>query len=88
MALGIHATVTLTASHVLDNPTNLQAGAIVVLKVVQDVTGTWTLSYGTAYKWAGGVAPTVAAGSNNVSILTIFCDGTNLYEISRALNVA
>lgn len=88
MANGIHATVTITANRVLDNPTNMQAGAIVVLKVVQDGAGAHTLTYGTAYKWVGAAAPVVAAGSNAVSILTFFCDGTNMYEISRALNVA
>ena len=90
MALGINATVTLTASRTLDNPTNLQSGAIVVLKVVQDGAGAHTLAYGTAYKWVGGVGgtPVVAAGVNAVSILTFLCDGTNLYEMSRALDVA
>lgn len=92
MSLGIHATVTLTtavgATRVLANPTVLQAGAIVVLKVVQDATGGWALTYDTAYKWAGGAAPTVAAGANAVSVLTFFCDGTNLLEISRSLAVA
>ncbi len=92
MSLGIHATVTLTtavgATRVLDNPTVLQAGAVVVLQVIQDATGGYALTYGTAYKWVGGVAPVVAVGANAVSILTFFCDGTNLYEISRSLAVA
>lgn len=88
MALGINATATLTANRTLDNPTNLQAGAVVVLKVVQDAGGAHTLAYGTAYKWVGGSAPTVAAGANAVSILTFLCDGTNLYEMARALAVA
>ncbi|PPD53662.1 MAG: hypothetical protein CTY12_04660 [Methylotenera sp.] len=88
MANGIHATVTLTANRVLDNPTNMQAGAVVVLRVIQNGAGGHTLTYGTAYKWAGAVAPVVAAGSGQVSILTFICDGTNMHEMSRALNVA
>lgn len=88
MSLGVHATVTLAGSRTLDNPTNLQAGAVVVLKVVQDAAGGHTLAYGTAFKWTGGTAPVVAAGVNAVSILTFLCDGTNLYEMARSLAIA
>lgn len=85
---GIHAAVTITANRTIDNPTNLQAGAVVVLKVVQDGVGAHTLSYGTAFKWAAASAPIVAPGANAVSILTFLSDGTNLYEMSRSLAVA
>lgn len=88
MLNGIHSTVTLTANRTLDNPTNMQAGAIVVLKVVQDGVGGHTLNYGTAFKWAGASAPVSAPGANAVTILTFICDGTNLYEMSRSLAVA
>lgn len=87
MANGIHAAVTITANRTLDNPTNMQAGAIVVLKVVQDGVGGHTLSYGTAFKWDNATPPVVSAGAGTVSFLTFFCDGTNLSELSRTLNV-
>ena len=87
MANGVHATVTLTGNRTIDNPTNLQAGAIVVLRVVQDGTGGRTLSYGTAFKWTGAAAPVVSAGANQVTLVSFLCDGTNLQELSRSLNV-
>jgi hypothetical protein len=88
MLNGIHATITLTANHSMDNPTNMQAGAIVVLKVIQDGSGSHTLSYGTAFKWDNATPPVIAAGAGQVSVLTFLCDGTSLYEMSRTLNVA
>lgn len=89
MSTGTHATITLGTNATLANPTNMPVGGSVInVKVVQDGTGTRTLAYGTAFKFVGGTAPVVSAGANQVSILHFWCDGTNLYEMSRALNVA
>jgi len=73
------AKVTLTDNRTLDNPTNLQAGATYILRVIQDVTGTRTLAYGSAFKWAGGTVPVLSTAGDSVDILTFVCDGTNLY---------
>jgi hypothetical protein len=76
--LGHAATVTLAGARTLDDPTNLVVGTLVI-KVIQDATGSRTLAYGSAYKWAGGTAPTLTATANAVDLLTFYCDGTNLY---------
>lgn len=89
MSNGSHATITLDQASSLANPTNMpSAGTIVVLKVVQDAVGGRTLSFGTAFKFTGGTAPVVSATANQVTMLQFWCDGTNLFELSRALNVA
>ncbi len=70
--------VTLAGNRILDNPTNLVDGSIYVLTVKQDATGSRTLAFGTAYKFAGGIAPTITTTANATDILTFISDGTNM----------
>ncbi|HJN60304.1 MAG TPA: hypothetical protein QF630_04600 [Alphaproteobacteria bacterium] len=73
--------VTLAGNRTLDNPTNMQDGATFVLTAKQDGTGSRTLSYGAAYKWPGGVAPTLSTGANDIDILTFVSDGTSMFGV-------
>jgi len=75
---GHAATVTLGGNRALHNPSNLAQGSY-LLKVVQDGTGSRTLSTGFAYHWPGGVAPTLTTTAAAVDVLTFWSDGTNLY---------
>jgi hypothetical protein len=77
------AKVTLGGNRALANPTNLVAGGTYVLRVIQDATGSRTLSYGTAYKWASGVAPTLSTAASAVDILSFYSDGANLYGVAQ-----
>jgi hypothetical protein len=86
LALG-HGSVTLGATRILDNPTGLVAGALYVLQVIQDATGSRLLTYGTAYKFPAATAPTLTATAAAVDVLTFWCDGTNLLLIATSLNV-
>jgi hypothetical protein len=71
---------TLDSTSTFANPSNLKDGASYTIIVKQDATGGRTItSFGTAYKWAGGTAPTLSTGANAVDILTFISDGTNLY---------
>jgi hypothetical protein len=79
MALGAFASVTLAGNRALANPTNLIAGASYTLRVTQDTPGNRTLSYGSAYKWPGGVIPVLSTAANAVDILMFVSDGTNLF---------
>ena len=84
-----NATVTLAGNRTLDNPTNLIAGESHTIRIVQDGTGTRTLAYGTAYKFAGGTAPTLTPGVGGaIDILKFYCDGTNMNLISETLNLS
>jgi len=71
--------VTLAGNRAMANPSNLKDGASYTVIVKQDATGSRTLSFGTAFKWAGGTAPTLSTGANAVDILTFISDGTDLY---------
>lgn len=75
------AKVTLGGDRTLDNPSNMKAGAMYTLRIIQDATGSRLLSFGTAYKFPGGVVPTLTSTANAVDIITFICDGTNMYGI-------
>jgi len=76
------ASVTLTASRTLANPTNMTNGAVYILIVKQNGTGGWTLSYGANYKWPAAATPTITSTANSASILTFISDGTYMYGVS------
>ena len=79
---GASAQVILTGSTaVLDNPTGLLSGRTYNLIVKQSI-GSGTLTYGSVFKWAGGVAPTLSTTPGAIDIFTFIYDGTNLYGSS------
>tara|TARA_Y100000593_G_C4294644_1_gene330000 strand:+ start:1303 stop:1857 length:555 start_codon:yes stop_codon:yes gene_type:complete len=69
----------MTGSQHLANPINLLPGASYTFIFTQDGTGGRTLSYGTSYKWPGGITGSLSSGANEVDILSAITDGTSLY---------
>jgi len=61
--------VTLGGNRLLANPTNLTAGASGCIWITQDGTGSRTLSYGSAWSFSGGTAPTLSTAANAVDCL-------------------
>lgn len=59
-------TVTLAGNRTLANPTNKVVGQTGSIFIVQDGTGSRTLSYGTDYEFAGGTAPTLTTTASAV----------------------
>lgn len=64
----INGVVTLAGNRAMGNPTNEKVGQSGVIRIVQDATGSRTLTYGTDWEFAGGVAPVLstAAGANDL----------------------
>lgn len=84
-SLGNVFSVTLGGNRTLSNPTNHVAGATYLWIIRQDGGGNRTLAYGTAFKFPGGVVPTLSTAAGAVDILSGVSDGTNLYvAMSRA----
>ena len=77
----------LTENTTLAEPSNMEAGAIYVLHLVQDATAAKTLAFNAAFLLAGG-AFTITAATDAVDMLVFYCDGTNMLEISRAQNLS
>lgn len=63
MSTFINAVVTLGGNRALGNPTNEKVGQTGCIRIVQDGTGSRTLSYGTDWEFAGGTAPTLSTAA-------------------------
>jgi hypothetical protein len=59
-------TVTLGDNRTLANPTNIVVGQTGSIFLVQDATGSRTLSFGTYYDFTGGTAPTLSTAADAV----------------------
>ena len=57
------------ASNTLNNPSNIKVGQKGVIWIVQDSTGGRTMSWGTQYKFPGGVK-TISAATNAIDVLS------------------
>lgn len=87
-ANGQVATVTLGASRIMGAPTNLETGAFYSLQIVQDATGSRTLTWNSIFKFTGGTAPTLSTAANARDHITFKYNGTTLEEQGRSMGVA
>jgi hypothetical protein len=79
--------VTLAGNRTLNAPTNQNAGGFYSLLIVQDGTGSRTLSFNSAYKFTGATAPTLTTTASAKDLIVFRSDGTNLLEVGRSLNI-
>jgi len=68
-ALGNNFLVTIGGNRTLAAPTNAVAGQTGQIYVIQDGTGSRTLSYNSVYQFVSGAAPTLSTGAADVDIL-------------------
>ena len=80
------AQVTLGGNRTLSAPTNLIDGGFYALIIIQDGTGSRTLTFNSVFKFTGGTAPTLTTTASARDILVFQSNGTNLYEVGRSLN--
>ncbi len=78
VSLGRVATVTLAGNRIMAAPTNLKIGTY-ILHVIQDATGSRTLTWNSVFKWTAGVAPVLTTTANARDVFSFVSDGTNLY---------
>ena len=70
------STLTASTTYTFTDP---PGPANLTLRIVQDATGTWTVTWPASVKWAGGSAPTISAGANDIDIITFYHDGTDYF---------
>jgi len=73
------ATVTLGGTGRTLTLSNLVAGGTYILFVVQDATGSRTITTWTNFKWPGGIVPTLSTAANAIDIITGVSNGTYIY---------
>ena len=76
-SLGSNFRVVLGGNRVLANPTGLSNGQVFNIRIKQDATGSRTLSYGTMYKFPGGIAPTLSTGANAIDFMSCQYDAAD-----------
>jgi hypothetical protein len=69
--------VTLGGNRTLANPTNLTAGQSGVITITQDGTGSRTLAFGSNWKFATGVAPTLTTTAAAVDVLAYYVESAS-----------
>ena len=75
--------LTLSGNITLVNPANLTAGTTGSIFIVQDGTGSRTVSYGNSWDFAGGTAPTMTTTASAVDRIDyIVLDSTNIHAIA------
>lgn len=80
--------VTLGGNRTLANPTNIDAGQTGSIFVVQDGTGSRTLSFGSYWKFAGGTAPTLSTAAGSVDRIDYIVYTTTAIHAVATLNVS
>ena len=77
-SLGQVATVTLGGDRTMAAPTNIKVGTY-ILKVVQDGTGSRTLTWNGLFKWTAQTAPVLSTAAGSIDVFSFFSDGSKLY---------
>jgi len=82
------AKVTLTASTgTLSAPTNSVAGQFISLTVIQDGTGSRTLTWNSAYSFTAATAPTLTTTASQGDLFVFKYDGTKWLCVGTSLNL-
>lgn len=85
---GLNFKVTLGGNRTLANPSNAKNGQSGIIKVIQDGTGSRTLSYGSNWRFPGGAASggvlSTAAGSIDVIAFVVDDGGLVLATLAKA----
>ena len=87
-SLNNHFAVTLANNSHLNLPTNLVAGQTGSIFVVQDGTGSRTLSYAGAWEFPGGTAPTLSTTASAEDRIDYIVRASNAIHAVASLNVS
>jgi len=79
--------VTLGGNRTLANATNTTIGQSGAIYIIQDGTGSRTLSFGLAYKFVDNSAPTLTTTANAVDVIIYSVRTANSYVCQSLLNV-
>lgn len=71
------AKVTLGGNRTFNAPTGMVAGALYALRVIQDGTGSRTLTWNAVFKF--GATPVLQTAAGAVDVFLFYSNGTNLY---------
>lgn len=73
MSLGPNANWTLAASRTLAAPTNMKAGVWYTLRVIQDATGSRTITWPASFNWGTAGAPVLTVTASKFDVISVYC---------------
>lgn len=73
MSLGFNAKWTLGGNRTLGTPTNPIAGVWYTLRVIQDATGSRTVTWPASFNWGTTGAPTLTATTLKHDVISLYC---------------
>jgi len=82
------AKLTLGGNRTLSAPTNGVTGQFISIAVIQDGTGSRTLTWNSAYEFTGDTAPTLTTTINKADVFVFRYNGTVWHETGRNLNLS
>ena len=80
--------LTLGGNRTLSAPTNGLTGQFISIAVIQDGTGSRTLTWNSAYEFTGDSAPTLTTTINKADLFVFKYNGTVWHEVGRNLNLS
>lgn len=80
--------VTLAGNRTMAAPTNQVDGGFYHLTVIQDGSGSRTLTWNAVFKFPSDTAPTLTTTASEQDELTFRSNGTNMYLVGQSLAVA
>ena len=82
------AKVTLGGNRTLSAPTNGATGQFISLAVIQDVTGSRTLTWNSLYEFTADTAPTLTTTASKADLFVFRYNGSVWHEMGRNLNLS
>jgi len=82
------AKVTLGGNRTLSAPTNGATGQFISIAVIQDATGSRTLTWNSAYEFTADTAPTLTTTVSKADLFVFRYNGTVWHEMGRNLNLS
>ena len=80
--------VVLGGNRAIADPTNIKAGATYLIVLVQDATGSRTVTWGTKYKFPGGTAPTLTTTADKADVISMVAYSTDILMCTSTLDFA
>jgi hypothetical protein len=80
--------LTLGGNRTISAPTNGATGQFISIAVIQDATGSRTLTWNSVYEFTGDTAPTLTTTVSKADLFVFRYNGTVWHEMGRNLNLS
>lgn len=72
--------ITMPAGNITIALSNAKVGQVFFIRILQDGTGSRTVTWFTTIRWSGGSAPTLTTTASKADLLVFLCTGSGTYD--------